>query len=36
GAEDKIDAMKSAGIVVSDSPATLGRSIAELLKKKAA
>lgn len=36
GAEDKIEAMKSAGIVVSDSPATLGRTIAELLKKKAA
>lgn len=36
GAEDKIDAMKSAGIVVSDSPANLGRTMAELLKKKAA
>ena len=36
GAEDKIEAMKSAGIVVSDSPATLGRTMAELLKKKAA
>ena len=36
GAEDKIEAMKSAGIVVSDSPAALGRTIAELLKKKAA
>jgi succinyl-CoA synthetase alpha subunit len=36
GAEDKIEAMKSAGIVVSDSPASLGRTIAELLKKKAA
>ncbi|MBY0406271.1 MAG: succinate--CoA ligase subunit alpha [Rickettsiales bacterium] len=36
GAEDKIEAMKSAGITVSDSPATLGRTIAELLKKKAA
>lgn len=36
GAEDKIEAMKSAGIVVSDSPAALGRTMAELLKKKAA
>ncbi|MEQ1789064.1 MAG: succinate--CoA ligase subunit alpha [Rickettsiales bacterium] len=36
GAEDKIEAMKSAGIIVSDSPADLGRSMAELLKKKAA
>jgi succinyl-CoA synthetase alpha subunit len=36
GAEDKIEAMKSAGIVVTDSPANLGRSMAELLKKKAA
>ena len=36
GAEDKIEAMKSAGIAVSDSPAALGRTMAELLKKKAA
>ena len=36
GAEDKIEAMKSAGIVVSDSPATLGRTMSDLLKKKAA
>jgi succinyl-CoA synthetase alpha subunit len=36
GAEDKIEAMKSAGMVVSDSPAALGRTIADLLKKKAA
>ncbi len=36
GAEDKIEAMKSAGIIVSDSPANLGRTMAELLKKKAA
>ena len=36
GAEDKIEAMKSAGIMVSDSPANLGRTMAELLKKKAA
>ncbi len=36
GAEEKIEAMKSAGIVVSDSPSLLGRTMAELLKKKAA
>ena len=36
GAEDKIEAMKSAGIIVSDSPAALGRTMADLLKKKAA
>ena len=36
GAEDKIEAMKSAGIIVTDSPASLGRSMADLLKKKAA
>ena len=36
GAEDKIEAMKSAGIIVSDSPASLGRTMADLLKKKAA
>lgn len=36
GAEDKIEAMKSAGIVVTDSPAGIGRTMAELLKKKAA
>ncbi len=36
GAEDKIEAMKSAGIMVSDSPASLGRTMAELLKKRAA
>ena len=36
GAEDKIEAMKSAGIMVSDSPAALGRTMVELLKKKAA
>jgi succinyl-CoA synthetase alpha subunit len=35
GADDKIEAMKSAGIVVSDSPAMLGRTMAELLKKAA-
>jgi succinyl-CoA synthetase alpha subunit len=32
GAEDKIDAMKSAGIHVSPSPARLGRTLAEVLK----
>ena len=31
GAEDKIEAMKSAGIVVSDSPATLGETMAKLI-----
>jgi len=36
GADDKIEAMKSAGIVVSDSPAAIGRTMAQLLKKKAA
>ncbi|MDE3038100.1 MAG: succinate--CoA ligase subunit alpha [Pseudomonadota bacterium] len=36
GAEDKIEAMKSAGIVVTDSPAGIGRTMADLLKKKAA
>lgn len=33
GAEDKIEAMKSAGISVSDSPATLGETMIDLLKK---
>jgi len=32
GAEGKIDAMKSAGISVADSPATLGKTMIELLK----
>ena len=36
GAEDKIEAMKSAGIMVTDSPAGIGKTMAELLKKKAA
>jgi succinyl-CoA synthetase alpha subunit len=31
GAEDKIEAMKSAGIMVSDSPAELGRTMKKLL-----
>jgi succinyl-CoA synthetase alpha subunit len=33
GAEGKIEAMKSAGIMVSDSPATLGETMVKLLKK---
>ena len=32
GAEDKIEAMKSAGITVSDSPARLGTTMVEVLK----
>jgi succinyl-CoA synthetase alpha subunit len=32
GAEGKIDAMKSAGIIVSDSPAALGTTMIDLLK----
>ena len=32
GAEDKIEAMKSAGIVVSDSPARIGVTLAEIVK----
>jgi len=32
GAEDKIEAMKSAGIVVSDSPAALGETMLSILK----
>jgi len=35
GAEDKIEAMKSAGITVSDSPAAIGRTLAQMLKKAA-
>jgi succinyl-CoA synthetase alpha subunit len=31
GAQDKIDAMRSAGIVVADSPAALGTTLVELL-----
>ncbi|MBI1275678.1 succinate--CoA ligase subunit alpha [bacterium] len=31
GAEDKIEAMRSAGVVVSDSPAALGKTMKELL-----
>jgi succinyl-CoA synthetase alpha subunit len=33
GAEDKIEAMKSAGITVSDSPAQLGKTLVEVLKR---
>ena len=33
-AESKIEAMKSAGIVVSDSPGLMGRTLAELLKNR--
>lgn len=33
GAEDKIEAMKRAGIVVAESPATLGTTLAEVLKR---
>ena len=33
GAEDKISAMQSAGIVISDSPALLGETMLKLLKK---
>jgi len=36
GADDKIEAMKSAGISVSDSPAEIGTTLSQLLKKKAA
>jgi len=32
GAEDKIEAMKSAGITVADSPASLGTTLVEVLK----
>ena len=33
GAEDKIEAMRSAGIVVADSPATLGEAVLEAIGK---
>jgi succinyl-CoA synthetase alpha subunit len=32
GAEDKIEAMRAAGIAIADSPATLGKTLAERLK----
>ena len=35
GAEEKIEAMKSAGIAVSDSPSAIGRTMSQLLKKAA-
>ncbi len=33
GAEDKIEAMKSAGVTVSDSPARIGRTLVEVLNR---
>ena len=33
GAEDKIEAMRSAGIIVADSPATLGEAVKEAIEK---
>ncbi len=33
GAEDKIEAMRSAGIVVADSPARIGRTLVDVLRK---
>jgi len=35
GAEDKIEAMKSAGMIISDSPATIGSTMLELLQNAA-
>ena len=35
GADDKIEAMRSAGIVVSDSPSGIGRAMVEAMKKVA-
>lgn len=32
GADDKIEAMRSAGIAIADSPATLGKTLAQRLK----
>jgi succinyl-CoA synthetase alpha subunit len=32
GAEDKIEAMRTAGIAIADSPATLGKTLAQRLK----
>jgi succinyl-CoA synthetase alpha subunit len=36
GAEDKIAAMEAAGIAVSPSPARLGKTLVEVLNKRAA
>ncbi len=33
GAEDKLEAMRSAGIMISESPSGLGRTMKELLSK---
>jgi succinyl-CoA synthetase alpha subunit len=33
GAEDKIEAMKSAGITVADSPARIGKTLVEVLNR---
>ena len=33
GAEDKIDAMKSAGVTVTESPAAIGTTLLEVLKR---
>ena len=33
GAEDKIEAMRSAGITVADSPARIGRTLVDVLKR---
>ncbi len=35
GAEDKIEAMRAAGIIVADSPATLGEAVKEAIEKSA-
>jgi succinyl-CoA synthetase alpha subunit len=32
-AEDKMEAMKKAGVIVSDSPATLGEAVQEAIQK---
>ena len=32
-AEDKIEAMKKAGVIVSESPATLGEAVQEAIQK---
>ncbi|MCR4282463.1 MAG: succinate--CoA ligase subunit alpha, partial [Bauldia sp.] len=35
GAEDKIEAMRSAGVVIADSPARIGRTLLDVLKVSA-